>query len=239
VTAGPGPAAVAAWPDPKALWYLDRAAGLVLLVLLTVAVALGQASVRYGGRPGRDRRLPRFLAVDLHRNAALLGLSLLAVHVGTAVADDFVDITVVDAVLPFGSPYRPVWLSAGTLALDLLVAVAVTTALRRRLGPAGWRVVHRSGLAAWALAVGHGLGTGSDIRRPWVLALVFGCVAVVGAATVLRLQSAPGLSRGLRAAACLLVLTAPLVTAGWLRAGPLQADWGHPAGTPAPAGGHR
>ena len=44
-------------PDPALLWYVNRAAGLVLLVLLTVATALGIAAVDRRTRP-RARRRP-------------------------------------------------------------------------------------------------------------------------------------------------------------------------------------
>ena len=70
------------------LWWVDRAAGLVLLVLLTSAIVTGLRSTA----PRRERGVPRFATLALHRNLALLALSLLALHVGTAVADSFVDI---------------------------------------------------------------------------------------------------------------------------------------------------
>ena len=78
------------------LWLVDRAAGLVLLVLLTSALVTGlRASV-----PRPAARVPRFATLALHRNLALLAVALLAVHVGTSVADSFVDLAWWQVVVP-------------------------------------------------------------------------------------------------------------------------------------------
>ena len=53
--------------------------------------------------------------------------------------DTFAPIRLVDAILPFTGVYRPLWLGFGALALDLLVALTVTSLLRARLGHRSWR----------------------------------------------------------------------------------------------------
>ena len=227
VTGLPGLQAAA---DPKALWYANRASGLVLLVLFTAAVLLGQAST---ARPGTW--LPRFVSVELHRNTALLALALLAVHIGTGVADDFVDIVPLDTVLPFRSPYRPLWLGLGTLAFDLVLAVWLTTLGRRRLPARLWRAVHWLSYPGWTAAVLHGLGTGTDTRRPGTLLMTFGCVSLVVLGGLLRLAGNDRPRLVVRVPACLLLAATPLAVVVWLRAGPLQADWSRRAGTPPPA----
>src|SRR6185295_1982602 len=98
----------------------------------------GIAEVRRVSLPGA----PRFMVASLHRTTSLLVLALLAVHVSTAVLDSFAPIRVIDAVLPFAGRYRPLWLGLGALAFDLLLAVTVTSLLRRRLGLRAWRNVH-------------------------------------------------------------------------------------------------
>ena len=105
----------------SALWYLMRSTGVVSLVLLTLVVLLGVAT--RGG--GRLSRVPQFVTGRLHRNIALLSVTFLAVHVITAVLDPFAPIRLIDAVLPFASAYRPVWLGLGALALDVFAALIV------------------------------------------------------------------------------------------------------------------
>jgi sulfoxide reductase heme-binding subunit YedZ len=174
--------------DPKTLWYLNRASGLVLLVVFTAAIVLGQYATRRRVRSPA----PRFVWLELHRNLSLLGLVLLVLHVATSVADDYVDIALVDVVLPFRSPYRPFWLGLGTIALDLLLALAVSTALRHRIGYRTWRTVHRLAYLMWPVAVVHGLGTGTDARGRPALLLTFGCLAAVLVSTMVRALLAAG-----------------------------------------------
>ena len=135
----------------EALWYLGRGSGLCSLVLLTVVVALG-----IGNRSGRELfGLPRFAVALVHRNAALLSVAFLAMHVTTLLFDPYAQLTLVDLVLPFAGTYRPFWLGLGTLALDLVAALVVTSLLRQRLGRRSWKAVHWLAYAAWPVALLH------------------------------------------------------------------------------------
>lgn len=169
------------------IWSIDRAAGLVLLVLLTAAVVSGLRSTR----PRPSRRTPRFATLALHRNLALLALVLLAVHVGTAVADSYVQISWWQLVVPATSGYRPVWVGLGTLAVDLLLAVVVTSLLRHRMGLGAWRAVHLLVWPAWLMGIGHALALGTDLPdgAPWAVLPAAACLLVVGIAAAARLAS--------------------------------------------------
>ena len=48
--------------------------------------------------------------------------------------------------------------------------------------------MHLLGYASWPVALWHGLGTGTDSKLPWLLALDAGCVLVVAGALLWRLQ---------------------------------------------------
>jgi sulfoxide reductase heme-binding subunit YedZ len=145
--------------DGPLLWYLNRATGLVLLVLLTASVVLGVIATR--GRPGRG--IPRFVSQSLHRNMALIAVVALVAHVVTAVVDSYVDIRWWQALVPAGATYKPLWLGLGTLALDLLAVIVVTSLLRNRLGHRAWQAIHLLSWAAWAAAVIHAVGIGTDL----------------------------------------------------------------------------
>ncbi len=77
----------------------------------------------------------------MHRNLTLLAVAFLGVHVVTTLADSYTPIGWKDAVVPFLSPYRPFWLGLGALALDLLLALVITSLLRARFGLRAWRLV--------------------------------------------------------------------------------------------------
>jgi DMSO/TMAO reductase YedYZ heme-binding membrane subunit len=109
------------------------------------------------------------------------------VHVVTSVVDSFVPISVADALVPFIGAYRPFWLALGTIGADLMIAVLITTALRRRLGFRAWHTVHLLSYAAWATSVVHSVGIGSDARSAvWAVMAIAACIGAVGGALVQR-----------------------------------------------------
>ncbi|TMC48274.1 MAG: ferric reductase, partial [Chloroflexi bacterium] len=165
------------------LWYTTRAAGAVSLVLLSGVVAL---SLLARAR-AEARGWPRFLTAALHRDLALVSLLFLALHIVTAVVDPFTHLGLVAATVPFGSYYRPFWLGLGTLSVELMLAVVVTSLLRQVIGARAWRMTHWLAYAAWPVAVLHGLGTGTDAFSLWLLAITLACVAAVLAAAAYRL----------------------------------------------------
>src|SRR5439155_7225345 len=121
-----------------ALWYLTRASGVVSLLLLTAGLVLGiLGTVRW-----RSDRWPRFAVVSIHRNLTLFAIAFVALHVLTTIADGYVPVGFKDAVIPFVSKYRPLWLGFGAVAFDLLLALVVTSLLRARIGYRAWRAVH-------------------------------------------------------------------------------------------------
>jgi methionine sulfoxide reductase heme-binding subunit len=176
-----------------ALWYASRATGVVALVLLTVTVLLGIVVSRRGRLPG----LPRFATTNLHRNMSLLAVAFIVVHVATAIADPYVTIGIAAAVIPFTSPYEPLWLGLGAISLDMIIALVVTSLARAWIGRRTWRAVHWLAYACWPIAVLHGIGSSTDMRTGWLLALTVGCTAAVVAAASWRIRSAmaaPGLA---------------------------------------------
>jgi sulfoxide reductase heme-binding subunit YedZ len=172
--------------SPSAYWFLTRGSGVVTLILLTLTVALGVANVQRL----QTRGVPRFVITAVHRNASLLAVVFLAIHVVTSVLDSYVTIRLVDAVIPFGAAYRPFWLGLGAISLDLTLAVVVTSLLRQHIGYRGWRATHWLAYASWPVALLHSLGTGSDVGTTWMRVVTGVCVAIVAAAVLSRLSQA-------------------------------------------------
>jgi sulfoxide reductase heme-binding subunit YedZ len=170
-------------------WYLTRSTGTVALILLTLVVVLG---VLNRSRLSSDF-WPRFITDSLHRRVSLLAVVFLAVHIATAVIDTYAPIGLWDAVIPFHSSYRPLWLGLGAIAFDMLLALIVSSIFRARIGKRAWRAVHWLAYACWPIAVAHGLGTGSDASRAWMLVIDGLCVLSVVAVVVLRIFSIAGL----------------------------------------------
>jgi methionine sulfoxide reductase heme-binding subunit len=212
--------------SPSPLWYATRATGVVALLLLTATVALGVAGIARVDAPA----LPRVVRSGLHRNVSLLALAFVCVHIVTTVLDPFTSISIVSAIVPFSSSYRPLWLGLGAIAFDLLLAVIVTSLLRSRLPYRAWHVVHWLAYASWPVALWHGLGTGTDSRLPWLLLLDAACVLVVAGAVLWRLRLADNGS--VRLAGMIATSAFVLATIVFVAVGPLQHGWAKRAGTP-------
>ena len=211
----------------KELWYLTRGSGAVALVLLTVAIVLGIVS-SLGVRSGR---WPRFAVGAVHRNVTLLAIVFVVLHVVTTVGDGYAPIGLKDAVVPFVSPYRPVWLGLGAVAFDLLLALVVTSFLRRRIGFAIWRGVHWLAYASWPVALLHSIGTGSDARAAWLSVLGVVSLLAVAAAVIARVVIQGGPIR-IRAAAGVAAVAVPIALLAWYVQGPARRGWAARAGTP-------
>ncbi len=219
----------AAVAGPSAYWYLTRGTGVVALVLLTLTVALGVANVRRL----RTETMPRFVVDAVHRNVSLLAMAFLLIHILTSILDSFAPISLVNAVIPFTGSYRPLWLGFGAVAFDLLVAVTVTSLLRRRFGHRAWRITHWAAYASWPVALLHGLGTGTDTKTGWMLTIIGGCVIVMIVAVVARAVAGWPNHAGARLTALAASALVPLGLLIWLPSGPLAAGWAKKAGTPA------
>ena len=211
------------------LWYMTRATGIVALVLLTATTVIGTlTSVRLS-----TPAWPRFAWQDLHRRLSLLAVVFVGLHVATTVADGYAPIGWLSAVVPFTSPYRRLWLGLGTVAVDLLLAVGISSMLRSRIRPVTWRALHWLAYASWPIAVVHAFGTGTDPRLHWVLLLVVLCTMAVLASVAWRIGSGWPRRARLRIGAGALGALSIVTTGTWAAAGPLRTGWAAKAGTPA------
>ncbi|MEA9984987.1 MULTISPECIES: ferric reductase-like transmembrane domain-containing protein [Subtercola] len=164
----------------EALWAIGRATGIVSMVTLTLAVVLG--IVTRSGRPLPG--LPRFSVTLVHRNLSLVSCVFLLVHIVSLFFDSFAQLTLLDFVVPFFGSFLPFWQGLGTVGVDLLIAVVVTSLLRNRIGLRAFRVVHWLTYVLWPVALAHAIGNGTNGTSGWFLviagistALVLGAVA--------------------------------------------------------------
>src|SRR2546428_7236643 len=169
------------------LWYATRGAGVVSLVLLTGVVVLGiMSEMRW-----QTASWPRVLTSVVHRNLALATLVFLAIHIVTAVVDPFTALGWQAAIIPFSSSYRRLWLGLGVVAIYLLLAIVVTSLLRPFFGRSAWRTVHWLTYLMWPGAGIPGIGTGTDPRFAWMLAIEAACIGSVVAAVAWRATATP------------------------------------------------
>jgi sulfoxide reductase heme-binding subunit YedZ len=169
------------------VWYLARAAGVMALVMFTVAASLGALGA------GSKHPEGRFWLQYVHRSAAITGLALLATHVAAVIADPYASVSTSVLIWPLGAGYQPFAMLLGVLALYGLVLAALVGAARGRLArfegfTKRWRLIHIAASLGWLLSIGHSLLAGTDRGTPWMLAITIGCVLAVGTSVAVRMR---------------------------------------------------
>jgi sulfoxide reductase heme-binding subunit YedZ len=212
---------------PSSLWFLDRSAGEVTLLLLTAVLVLGVI------RSALPAAYP-FLIEGVHANIALLTALFAGLHVLAAILDPFAHLGPLDVAVPFASAYRGTWLGLGVISAYLYGSAVLMSWPARRLPRSTWVWLHRLMYAAWLLAVLHSLGTGSDVRNEVFLflnLLAVGCALVV----FLAVRVAEGWVRFPRlwAAIAVAAILVVLCLGIWAAVGPLQPGWARSSGTPS------
>ena len=140
-------------------------AGVLALVGLTGSVLMGLvATDRIVMTPGH-----RVMAQAVHRAFSFGTLAFLIIHIATEILAQRSH--VLDAVVPFLSPFRTFYIGLGTIASDLILLLVITSVMRKRFTANGkawrWRAMHYSAYVAFVFGVLHGL-LGGRAAKPYV-----------------------------------------------------------------------
>jgi DMSO/TMAO reductase YedYZ heme-binding membrane subunit len=140
-------------------------AGVFALIALCASVGLGLiATDRMVLQPGH-----RIFVQSAHRAASFGALAFLVIHIVTEILAQRV--RVLDAFVPFLSPFRTFYIGLGTIASDLLLLIVITSILRKRFTAHAkawrWRAIHYTSYVAFVFGVWHGLLAGRA-GKPYV-----------------------------------------------------------------------
>ena len=200
-------------------WEIARAGGFVAYGLLTASVAIGLIlSLKW-----RSPRWTRFITNELHRFVTLLAIVFTVIHTLMVAIDPFIKFTPLEVLVPFVSHYRPLWIALGIVAMDLLIAVYASEWVRPHVGYRWWRRFHCLAFAVFALALIHGIGTGSDSRTPWAIGVYVVSVVLVGA--LISVRAFPPAGERAHPLMAAITVMAILVGGFWAWRGPLQPGW--------------
>lgn len=144
-------------------WYLNRASGFVAYLLLLVSVGLGLTMT--GGI--LERILRRYRVYDLHRFVSILTLGVGVFHVLIVLPDDFIRYSLAQVLLPFASPYEPLFIALGGFSLYLTALIVGAFYVRHLVSYHVWRLLHYGTFVAFTLALAHGIGAGTDSGSAW------------------------------------------------------------------------
>ena len=155
-------------------WLIARAAGLVALGLLTTSVTLGLAMSTKLLSSKRQKAL-----FELHQALIWAALSMLVLHAGALVLDPVMHFGILNVLVPGTAPWRPVAVAAGIVAGWLMLALALSFRVRRRIGQRRWRLFHYASFGAFAIALWHGLTAGTEFKGAPGLVIAAAVIAPV------------------------------------------------------------
>jgi methionine sulfoxide reductase heme-binding subunit len=170
------------------VWIVARATGTAALVALVLSVLSGMAL-----RSGALAWLSHNRGVRaVHDLTSVLWLPLAIAHVIALMLDPYAKIGFADLIVPFLVSYGTLAIGLGTISLQLIVVVLISTWLRSSLTQQGWLAIHRLSYVAFVAAFAHGLLAGTDLAQPVLSALAWITGAVLAIVGFRRLTASRG-----------------------------------------------
>jgi len=168
-------------------WYVARASGLVAWGLVVASILWGLVMAT---RVLERRPHPAWL-LNMHKFLGVLTLVFVGVHVGSILLDSFVHFGLADVLVPLASSWHPVAVACGIVGMYLLVAIQVTSWLRKHMKPSVWRSIHLTSYGVFAITTVHMLAAGTDIRTVFAtgVAVALGIAATMLGALVWAVRS--------------------------------------------------
>jgi len=151
----------------QTMWYITRASGLVAYVLIWFSMVwgLGVSSKIF------DVLLHGTFTYDFHQYISLLAIGFTFLHIGVLLFDGYMPYSVLQILVPFISPYRPLWIGIGVIGFYLALLVTVTFYMRTRIGMKAFRTIHLFSLVSYLTITLHSFMSGSDSSLPSVMVL--------------------------------------------------------------------
>lgn len=189
----PGLSASLLGAEPKAYWYLSRSSAFVAYILLWLSMVFGLLMTNKLARvwPGGPT------AFDLHQHASLLGLAFALFHALILLGDRYVQATLFQVLVPFQyAGYEPLWVGLGQAGFYGLAIVGLSFYVKDRIGRRAWRLIHFLSFVVFALALLHGIWSGSDSQSDLARAIYWTSGGSVLFLTIYRLLITLKVERG-------------------------------------------
>lgn len=165
------------------MWILARATGLASYAALCLSILSGLAlRTSLLDFVAKNRALR-----SLHDWTTWLWIPLGVAHVVTLILDKTAQITPRDVFIPFQTSYGQLAIGLGTISVDLLILVTVTSWLRKRMDDRTWRWIHRSSYVAFATLFLHAYQSGTDFDSPVISAISWSVALGIGLLTLSRM----------------------------------------------------
>ena len=155
------------------LWEIGRVMGLASYAALCISIVSGVAlrtSVLDFLAKNRALR-------SLHDFTVWLWIPLGAAHVATLLLDQTARLELIDVFVPFQTDYGQLAIGLGTISLDLVTIIVITSWLRRRMNNALWTWIHRTSYIAFLVLFLHAYLGGTDFDSPIISSISWSAAA--------------------------------------------------------------
>jgi sulfoxide reductase heme-binding subunit YedZ len=160
-------------------WVAARALGVTAYLLLFLDVALGLL-LSHPRNTSEWRKTKQIF--PWHEMFTVFIGAFLALHIVLLAIDPFANVGLVGALVPGFSPFRPVAVGIGTVALYALIFTAATAKWTRLLPSGWWLKVHRFAVVTFLAAWAHAVLAGTDGGALTPLYLATGLPILAGVA---------------------------------------------------------
>ncbi|TMD60976.1 MAG: hypothetical protein E6I87_03810 [Chloroflexi bacterium] len=172
--------------DPQVfLWLIARATGVAAYAALCLSMLTGVA-LRTSALDFLAEKRP---LRALHDFTVWIWMPLVVGHVLTLVLDRTARIGLTDLVIPFQTGYAQLAIGLGTISLDLVALVVMTSWLRKRMDVRLWRLLHYTSYLAFAAVFAHAVLSGTDFAAPVIGWLGWAAAASVGVLVLQRVNT--------------------------------------------------
>jgi len=142
----------------SAFWYMARSGGIVAYLLLWLSTVWGltlSTKITAG-------LIPAPVAYGLHEFLSIGAVLFTVIHAAVLLGDEYIRFNLLHLTIPFIAPYEPLWTGLGVIALYVTAILTISFYFRKKIGQKLWRKMHYLAFAGYALALLHGLMTGTD-----------------------------------------------------------------------------
>jgi len=154
-------------------WFIARITGLTAFAVLSLSVLSGEAlRTSVLDFLAKNRAIRR-----LHDFTTPLWLPVALTHVIALVLDRTARISVTDLFVPFVTDYGQLAIGLGTISLDIILVVVVTSWLRSRMNNTLWTWIHRTSYIGFVALFFHAALSGTDFDAPLVSAIAWSTAA--------------------------------------------------------------
>lgn len=163
------------WEVSPLTWYVARASGVTLYLLLWASTAFGLALTTHL----LDRFITRSLVYSVHAYLTALSLAFLGLHLLALALDIYTQFTLSDLFVPFSSGIREPWTGFGVTAAWLLLIITVSFQIRAIAGFRIWRKTHWLTFPLMIVGIAHGIGAGTDSAATPMMAVYVGTGGII------------------------------------------------------------